>query len=69
MPVVKQSALVGVSMGNTVFCSLIKFGLTLAVGTETGPGSSASPHDCHRGGVTSAEDKNSQAEPLRAALE
>lgn len=28
-------------MGNTVFCSLIKFGMTLPVGTETGSGSSA----------------------------
>lgn len=36
---VKQSALVGVSMGNTVFCSLIKFCMTLPVGTETGLGS------------------------------
>lgn len=65
MPVVKQSALVGVSMGNTVFCSLIKFGMTLPVGTETGSGSSAlSVRVTVTGGW-----QNSQVEPWRAALQ
>lgn len=67
---VKQSALVGVSMGDTVFCSLIKLCMTLPVGTETVLGSDGrSVPMAVIGGVTSAEHKNSQADHLRDALE